>query len=267
MSTEKIPMWMQRRLVWNCPICGAGPFNTFAQKTHYWRVHTEEGRNFRPTPVGTHTAWNKGLTKKDNDSLRRAGQKTYKHSRYRDLVDDDGKVYKRWENKKTNARKYGVECKLTLEEYCKLIYEAGLHSSDLGYKGNKYDLARYNDQGPYEIGNCRFITHKENMDEMANHTYEHRKIIFCKNCGKKIYATNKNQFCRECFIKLGLGKHVKRPDRNTLKAEVRELDSITKLRKKYGIGDSSIRKWLKGYNLPYNITEIRKISDSDWEKI
>lgn len=266
MSTEKIPMWMQKRIVWNCPICGKGPFNTFAQKTHYWRAHTEEGRKFEPMPVGTHTAWNKGLTKKDNESIAEASRKVYKHSRYRDLVDDDGKVYRRWTNKRVNAKKYGVECKLILEEYCKLIHDAGLHSSDLGYKGNRYDLARYNDQGPYEVGNCRFITHKENMDEMADHTYQHRKITFCKECGKKIYYDNKYKLCRECYLKLGIGRNVKWPDRDTLKDEIRKY-SMTDIGKKYGVIGNTVSKWLKRYGLPSRISDINKISDSDWAKI
>lgn len=268
MSTEKVPMWMQKRIVWNCPICGKGPFNTFAQRTHYWRAHTEEGRKFEPMPVGTHTAWNKGLTKKDNKSIAEASQKIYKHSLYRDLVDDDGKVYRRWMIKRVNAKKYGVGCELTLEEYCKLIHDAGLHSSDLGYKGNNYDLARYNDKGPYKVGNCRFITHKENMDEMASHRYIHRKFTTCKKCGKRIYSINKSGLCKDCAKNLGVWKKVtERPSRDVLKSEVRKYNNMMKLGKKYGVCDNAIRSWLKSYNLPYKISVISRMSDSEWEKI
>jgi hypothetical protein len=46
-----------------------------------------------------------------------------------------------------------------------LVADAGLKSSQLGYTGEGYVLGRYNDSGNYEIGNCRFITQKENSDE------------------------------------------------------------------------------------------------------
>lgn len=80
-------------------------------------------------------------------------------------LDDDGKLMSRYRNKIHNARKENIKCLLTLYEYCMLLKMSGLKSSNLGFKGDKYVLARYNDTGNYEWGNCRFITHKENMHE------------------------------------------------------------------------------------------------------
>lgn len=83
-------------------------------------------------------------------------------------LDDDGKLKQRWVNKKCNAKKEGIECKLTYDEYCALVKKAGLVSSQLGFTGENYVLGRYNDIGNYTINNCRFITQKENCDEKIN---------------------------------------------------------------------------------------------------
>lgn len=84
---------------------------------------------------------------------------------FQKLVDDDGKLYQRYLNKKVNASKEGLSCMLSFEEYCKLVYEANIVSSQLGFTGEMYVLARYNDQGDYSYDNCRFITQKENISE------------------------------------------------------------------------------------------------------
>lgn len=80
-------------------------------------------------------------------------------------LDDDGKLYSKWLNKRNNAKKEGILCLLTFDEYCHLIKEANLKSSDLGFSGNNYVLARYNDLGDYTYSNCRFITQIDNAKE------------------------------------------------------------------------------------------------------
>ena len=64
-----------------------------------------------------------------------------------------------------NAKKEGLRCDLSYEDFCELVSQGGLVSSQLGFTGEGYVLARYNDKGDYTIGNCRFITHKENVAE------------------------------------------------------------------------------------------------------
>lgn len=82
-------------------------------------------------------------------------------------VDDDNKLYSKFLNKCNNAKKEGIKCLLTFEEYCILLKQAGLVSSQLGFNksGEKYVLARFNDTGDYVMGNCRFITQLENARE------------------------------------------------------------------------------------------------------
>lgn len=82
-----------------------------------------------------------------------------------ECIDDDGKLKKRYINKKYAAKYVNIEFDLTFNEYCELVSNAGLKSSNLGYNGDNYVLARYNDTGGYSKNNCRFITQKENMKE------------------------------------------------------------------------------------------------------
>lgn len=81
-------------------------------------------------------------------------------------VDDDGKLYSKWLNKRNNAKKEGIECELTYEEFCLLVKAAGIVSSELGFSAEgKYVFARYNDSGNYTYNNCRVITQLENAQE------------------------------------------------------------------------------------------------------
>jgi hypothetical protein len=69
----------------------------------------------------------------------------------------------KYKNKKVNAIKEGIEFKLSIDDYEKLIIDADISIDDIGNKG--YHLSRYNDCGPYEIGNCRFIYYIYNLRE------------------------------------------------------------------------------------------------------
>lgn len=79
--------------------------------------------------------------------------------------DNDSKLYSKFLNKRNNAKKEGIRFKLTYEEFVGLVKTARLRSSDLGFSGRGYVLARYKDRGAYSVGNCRFITQRENMSE------------------------------------------------------------------------------------------------------
>ena len=118
------------------------------------------------------TAWNKGLTKYTDPRVARQSevQKSISdsktpHTELSDELDDNGKLYKNYKERLSANKSAKHKFLLTYEEFCILLKEAGIKSSDLGYSGNNYDLARYGDQGDYTFGNCRFITHKENLDE------------------------------------------------------------------------------------------------------
>lgn len=187
-----------------------------------------------------------------------------------DELNDDGKLYRRWMNKKVNATKEGLECELSYEEYCYLVKQAGLKSSQLGFKGEKYVLARYNDSGNYSIGNCRFITQYENTKERK---LSEKSIIASRNNIQKFNNENKkNKKETSLKIKESLQKSEKNqnrllkmqskimPQKEVLEKELTTLKPIIQLAKEYNISDNGYRKWLKKYNLPYLRQDIIKFA-------
>ena len=78
-------------------------------------------------------------------------------------IDDDGELNNKYLHKKSNAKRHGITCFLTFDEYAYLVRQAGIKSSNIGPA--KYHLARLGDLGHYEIGNCRFIPYSDNAKE------------------------------------------------------------------------------------------------------
>lgn len=167
---------MNNNLV-QCEICGKW-FSTKGIGVHNWRTHGE-GINFNPNrgyKEGIRKAWNKGLTKETNESvLKMANSLKRVQSSLEQIVNDDGKLKQRYINKRTNAKQENIEFNLTYEQFIQLVVDADLKSSQLGFTGENYVLARYNDCGGYTLGNCRFITQKENSDEKNDRLFPNRK--------------------------------------------------------------------------------------------
>lgn len=150
---------------------------------------------------------------------------------------------------------------------------------------NKYDNETFN-QIIYDIKNTNLsfkdISKKYELDlsmiyylnrgdyhTLPNETYPLRtvkdatkKIHYCPNCG--IEVKTKGSYCITCAnIRQ---RKVERPDRETLKVLIRSLPFI-QIGKQFNVSDNTIRKWCKIENLPYKVSEIKKILDEDWEKI
>ena len=69
---------------------------------------------------------------------------------------------------KWNAERRQKTCSLTFEDYIRLAAEKELYDPSLiGRTKGSYQLARFGDQGDYELGNCRFISQAENIAEKA----------------------------------------------------------------------------------------------------
>lgn len=62
------------------------------------------------------------------------------------------------------------ESSLTLEQYFIKLSEAKITVFDLGNNIGKYNLARYNDIGPYTNISCRFVKVEENLEEQYRET-------------------------------------------------------------------------------------------------
>lgn len=55
---------------------------------------------------------------------------------------------------------------MTFDQYLHLALEAGIQTPyEIGIGVDKYQLGRLGDCGDYELGNCRFITMRQNLDE------------------------------------------------------------------------------------------------------
>lgn len=76
-------------------------------------------------------------------------------------------VRRKWQTKKDDAKKRGIPCSLTLEEYKKLMQDAGITLDQIGSKKGQFGLARFGDIGGYSLNNCRFITTSENQREAS----------------------------------------------------------------------------------------------------
>ena len=71
---------------------------------------------------------------------------------------------KRWKTngKRTDREGNPITFHLKTKDIRFLLEEAGIEYTDVGVGADKYCLARDNDLGSYTIGNCRFITNREN---------------------------------------------------------------------------------------------------------
>ena len=130
------------------------------------------------------TPWNKGLTKETDERLARYANKSreiYPETELSRQLDDDGRLYHDYRERIYTSKNGPHKFYLTFDEYCHLLSRAGLKSSDLGYNGNHYDLARYGDDGDYTFDNCRFLSHQMNLKE---HVYRHEILEFIKTLGE-----------------------------------------------------------------------------------
>ena len=155
-----------------CKYCHAEKLNKISLVQHEIRCAKNPNRIPCYLSSAGHVGWNKGLTKytdsrvaKYSKTISESVSSRIPHTSLSDELDDDGKLYRNYQGRRSANKSAKHKFLLSYDEFCQLLKEAGIKSSDLGYNGNNYDLARYGDQGDYTYGNCRFITHKENLDE------------------------------------------------------------------------------------------------------
>ena len=61
-------------------------------------------------------------------------------------------------------------------------------------------------------------------------------------------------------------KKAEKPSREILKNQIRTL-SFCEIGRRYAVSDNTIRKWCKGFDLPFKKSEIANYTDEDWSNI
>lgn len=89
-----------------------------------------------------------------------------------------------------------------------------------------------------------------------------KQKYFCLDCGKQI--SKHGDRCIECALKARYV--VERPSREELKVLIRTMPFI-KIGQKFGVSDNAIRRWCEAYKLPKKVSEIKKFSQEEWDKI
>ena len=102
---------------------------------------------------------------------------------------------------------------------------------------------------------------KQLLDEIE--ITKHGQKNYCVRCGKEILSSNA-KYCPEC--KHFMDRVVERPSREELKQLIR-TKTFTEIAASYGVSDNAIRKWCDLEGLPRKKTDIKNISDKDWELI
>lgn len=82
-----------------------------------------------------------------------------------------------------------------------------------------------------------------------------KKHFYCKNCGKEITERTITGLCRNCWNQTEI-KASKCPSKEQLISDCKELKSYSKISKKYGVSDKTIRKWCMKFG--FLIKDINK---------
>lgn len=74
----------------------------------------------------------------------------------------------KWTSLSRNAKSRGCKFQLTFNQYLTLAKKAGIKSpKKIGRNLDKFQMGRIGDSGDYVVGNCRFISMKQNLLERS----------------------------------------------------------------------------------------------------
>jgi hypothetical protein len=143
--------------------------------------------------------------------------------------EEDINIFYKWKQKKYNDTSLVL---LSYNDYRELVKEANIKAFDIGKIKGKYQLARYNDEGNYIKGNCRFITKEENSKERKI-TDKQREAN--RTCGKKVGLLPKTESQKDNARKAGKVAHsLPRTEKQikVCKENGKKLNECLKLRRK-----------------------------------
>jgi len=155
--------------------------------------------------------------------------------------------------KRCNAGKEKIPFLLTFKEYCQLLDEAEITADDIGIA--KYHLARYNDEGPYKYGNCRFIHYLENVKEkkisIASIEASKRNVLKAAKAHKQVPIEIRREAARKVGLIYG-GQNIlskEEVQRRLLEIENSGIDLtsygwVTQVAKLFGFSHTQARRFI-----------------------
>ena len=120
-----------------------------------WRFQKGQSLAKWTCPVCEHT------TSINHKNHHKCSGPKFEHPDYEDIRAYRNRLWHRANNR-------GDECLLTAKQIADLLEEAGITIYQLGRSRECYHLARYNDTGNYEWGNCRFLPMVDNIGEQKS---------------------------------------------------------------------------------------------------
>lgn len=148
----------------------------------------------------------------------------------------------RYREQRGMARLRGIPFLLTFPEWMQIWRDSG-HLHHRGCRQSQYVMARFNDAGPYAIGNVKIIPHTQNSREWIR-TAEYRARISSTSTGRVMSAEARAAISRARKGKFQGGHFVLNADqvreiRSTYVRQSRACGQVA-LAKKYGVKQAAI---------------------------
>jgi DNA invertase Pin-like site-specific DNA recombinase len=187
------------------------------------------------------------------------------------MLNNDGKLKKKFSNKKADAKNRNIDFNLSFNDYCNLMIKVNIKSSDVNPRG--FHLSRIGDKGDYSIENCRFVWFKENQKEMISHNRDkfikhgqkQGRISFLNKTGlfsKENQVKNKNRIPKNGF-KSGKDNpfYISKEEINKRIELIKEVDFtkwgyVNKVAKILNMSHTNVRRFLNKH--VKNAASIRK---------